>query len=198
MENIAVNRKRVFAPLLCLLLIFCGLRGIAEWAIGIATPMRLRHFAMSVIVATHLAQLTGQPSSRVSWQDALNQNAAWYESPQARTIADSVLLHQRTSGGWPKDVDMTVPPSGPSPDRPDATIDNSATTTQIRFLARIVTVEAGMVEAGFSRPEIPGSDPVRKSCHSRGRLPARRAVSERRVAAVLPPAQRLLAACHVQ
>ena len=84
--------------------------------------------------------MAGQPPSRVPWQDVLSQDAAWYDSPQARALADSVLRHQRVSGGWPKDVDMTTPPSGSSPDRPDATIDNGATTTQIRFLARIVDV----------------------------------------------------------
>ena len=109
------------------------------------------------LVAAHLAPVTAQAPSRVPWQDVLSQDPAWYESPQARAIADGVLRHQRASGGWPKDVDMTTPPPASPPDRPDATIDNGATTTQIRFLARIVTVEAGMVEAGFSRPEGAGT-----------------------------------------
>jgi PelA/Pel-15E family pectate lyase len=73
----------------------------------------------------------------VRWADALRQPAAWYGSVEARAIADNVLRYQRPIGGWPKDTDMATVPAGPAPSRIDATIDNGATTTQIRFLARI-------------------------------------------------------------
>ena len=67
----------------------------------------------------------------------LEQPPAWYASDEARRLADNVLQYQRDSGGWPKDIDMTRSPSGPPPARPDATIDNGATTTQIRFLSQV-------------------------------------------------------------
>ena len=73
----------------------------------------------------------------VRWDDALRQPGAWYAGPEARAIADNVLRYQRQVGGWPKDIDMAAVPAGPAPARLDATIDNGATTTQIRFLARI-------------------------------------------------------------
>ena len=59
-------------------------------------------------------------------------------------IADNVLLYQRTSGGWPKNQDMarTLDATDRVPlederSRTDSTIDNGATTTQMRFLARV-------------------------------------------------------------
>jgi PelA/Pel-15E family pectate lyase len=75
----------------------------------------------------------------VRWgADVLRQEPAWYASAEARAIADAVLLHQRASGGWPKNSDMTVPPSQPpATDPPDSTIDNGATTTEMRFLALV-------------------------------------------------------------
>ena len=73
----------------------------------------------------------------VRWADVLRQGAEWYIGDQARDIADSVLLYQRASGGWPKDIDMTARPVSADPAARDATIDNGATTTPIRLLARV-------------------------------------------------------------
>jgi hypothetical protein len=49
--------------------------------------------------------------SAVRWSDSLRQPEKWYASPEARAIADKVLLHQTVHGGWPKNTDMTTPPS---------------------------------------------------------------------------------------
>jgi PelA/Pel-15E family pectate lyase len=75
----------------------------------------------------------------VKWAEVLTQSSAWYRGSEARAIADAVLSYQRDSGGWPKDIDMTVPATGASSRGQDSTIDNGATTTQIRFLARVST-----------------------------------------------------------
>ena len=73
----------------------------------------------------------------MAWDTILDQPAEWYRTAAARALADAVVLHQRPTGGWPKDVDMTRPPPEPSHSTRDSTIDNGATTTQIRFLARV-------------------------------------------------------------
>jgi len=74
----------------------------------------------------------------VGWADVLTQADAWYATAEARAVADSVRSYQEPSGGWPKNIDMTVPrPAQPAPDRPEATIDNQATFTQVRYLARV-------------------------------------------------------------
>ncbi len=78
----------------------------------------------------------------VNWNAVLRQPDAWYETTEAQTVADRVLLYQRQNGGWPKDIDMTVPPppaTNASAAPTDSTIDNGATTTQIRLLARVST-----------------------------------------------------------
>lgn len=68
----------------------------------------------------------------------MKQADAWYAGAEARAVADGVLSWQEPSGGWPKNIDMAVPrPAGVTADRPEATIDNQATFTQIRYLARV-------------------------------------------------------------
>ena len=79
----------------------------------------------------------------VNWRNVLTQPDHWYASDEARIIADSVLLYQTDSGGWPKNVDMTQPPSAEfrannEPDHRWATIDNGATHTQLEFLAHVI------------------------------------------------------------
>lgn len=93
-----------------------------------------------------VAAVAAQQSGPVNWDEILEQPAAFYATPQARRIAEYVLQYQRDVGGWPKDVDMTRPPAGAPPARSDATIDNGATTTQIRFLA-LVAASRGPAEA---------------------------------------------------
>lgn len=69
----------------------------------------------------------------------------WLASDEARQIADQVLAYQRVTGGWPKNIDMCRPHSPEEMAkvrseygrRNDSTTDNSATTTQMVFLARM-------------------------------------------------------------
>jgi hypothetical protein len=89
-----------------------------------------------VIVAAAAWHVCAQSPVSVPWRKILEQPTAWYASVEAAAIADNVLKFQRDSGGWPKDVDMTAPPSAPAPVTSDATIDNGATTTQIRCSRR--------------------------------------------------------------
>jgi PelA/Pel-15E family pectate lyase len=81
----------------------------------------------------------GAQGASVSWQRILDQPRRWYSTAEAQTIADAVVRYQRASGGWPKNIDMTRPPDGTASDASDATFDNGATTTQIRFLALVGT-----------------------------------------------------------
>ena len=70
---------------------------------------------------------------------------AFFTTQEASRIGEQVLLWQRNTGGWPKNVDMSKPLS--EQDREallaaksknnDSTIDNDATTTQMRFLANL-------------------------------------------------------------
>jgi PelA/Pel-15E family pectate lyase len=84
----------------------------------------------------------------VGWRHAMRQLAAWYGSTEAVRIADNLLLYQREIGGWDKNIDMALA-LGPTERAeiekqkrdPEAhsTIDNEATYTQMRYLARVFT-----------------------------------------------------------
>ena len=109
-----------------------------QCTIGLTLAHRL---AVALAILCSVALATAQTGGeRTSWARVLDQPEAWYGSPEARRIAEIVLRYQRGTGGWPKDIDMTAEPDparlAPG-GRPDSTIDNGATTTQVRLLARV-------------------------------------------------------------
>ncbi len=93
----------------------------------------------------------------VSWGQALEQESAWYASTEAIRIADNILLYQHKTGGWPKNIDMArrldkeaktsivqeKGQEGSELNRP--TMDNGATSTQMRFLAKVYA-QTGEIE----------------------------------------------------
>lgn len=88
--------------------------------------------------------LASPASAAVDWRTIDRLPAAWYGSEEARAVAASVRAYQTEAGGWPKNQDMTTPPdaaflAATEPDHRAPTIDNGATTTQIRFLATVAS-----------------------------------------------------------
>jgi len=96
----------------------------------------------------------------------LDRDAAWYATPEARHVADVIVSFQTPGGGWSKNMSMAGEPrkrgQDYAPDNisrflgPDdfdaprdrewnyvSTLDNNATTTEIRFLARVATATPG-------------------------------------------------------
>lgn len=92
------------------------------------------------LVAPAMAQAS---PATIAWNRALDQPPAWYASADAVRIADNVVLYQHENGGWEKNIDMAraLGDSDRARLREDAqggtTIDNGATYTQIRYLARV-------------------------------------------------------------
>jgi hypothetical protein len=89
-----------------------------------------------------------QQVAPIRWTNALDQKPEWYGGTEAVRIADNILLWQRRSGGWPKNIDMAVVLSRSEADKvskepaepgstPDSTIDNGATREQLIYLARV-------------------------------------------------------------
>lgn len=81
----------------------------------------------------------------VKWHDCLKQKPQWYASDDAKRIADNLLLYQRDSGGWPKNIEMAAildekdqAALASQKKTSDATIDNQSTYTQLAYLARMV------------------------------------------------------------
>jgi len=72
-------------------------------------------------------------------------DSAFFKSPDARRIGEQILLWQRETGGWPKNVDMVTPMTDSlrqvvadqKTRRNDSTTDNGATSQQIVFLAHL-------------------------------------------------------------
>lgn len=88
----------------------------------------------------------------------LNKDPAWYAGPEARAVADNIVSFQTPAGGWGKNVNRSGParlrgqhyvpvehlPANARSDIPGdedwsyvGTIDNGATTTELRFLVRV-------------------------------------------------------------
>jgi len=121
--------------MICSLIRFPGTTALLV-AVGLAVSVCPRGWAQS-------------GSERVDWDDALAQAADWYESSEAIRIADNVLLYQHETGGWPKNLDMAQVLTEAERDSirreqaaggttlSNVTIDNGATYTQIRYLARV-------------------------------------------------------------
>ena len=69
----------------------------------------------------------------------------YFKTDEARRVGDQVLLYQRVTGGWPKNINMARPLSDAEKaqteqDRQrtdDSTTDNGATTMQMAYLARL-------------------------------------------------------------
>ncbi len=72
-------------------------------------------------------------------------NEEFFKTEEARRIGDQILVYQRCTGGWPKNIDMARRMSDEElaqvlkdkSRRNDSTIDNDATTMQMIYLARL-------------------------------------------------------------
>ena len=124
----------------------------SRFAPGSVIRARSRQFVrlFCTVVFALLLQASAfvQNNQTVAWKDALKQKPDWYSSTEASRIADNLLLYQRDSGGWPKNIDMAAPLSEVEKTRLsaekkeiDSTIDNSATYSQLIFLARVFTAK---------------------------------------------------------
>lgn len=87
---------------------------------------------------------TGGQETGVLWKNCLKQKPEWYGSPEARRVAENVLLFQSEVGGWSKNEEMAAvldanTTAALQKDRRNrvATVDNGATYTQLRYLALV-------------------------------------------------------------
>ena len=102
-----------------LLIVFCGIFGGASQA------------QKSINERSWSSVATGMPDE-------------WYGSDESVLIAENVLLYQRNIGGWPKNTAFHLPLSETEKakilkekNNEDAIFDNGATTTEMRFLAKM-------------------------------------------------------------
>ena len=73
----------------------------------------------------------------------LGRPAAWYATPEARHVADVIVSFQSPAGGWGKNAPRTALRQSGQPFSAEkdyvGTLDNDATVTELRFLARVIT-----------------------------------------------------------
>ena len=121
-----------------------------------------REFFAAELRAHGLHQTTSPTEDKGVRSIPLNQPASWYKGAEARRIADIMVSFQTPAGGWSKNIELTQHVRAPgerfAPDNasrflgprdydipPDTnwnyvgTIDNDATTTELRYLARVIT-----------------------------------------------------------
>jgi len=124
-----------------------------------------------------LRQSTLPPEQRGVRGISLDRPKEWYGSAEALRLADNIVSFQTPAGGWTKNIDMTTHARAPGerfahenlshyPGRLDfdvpqdanwnyvGTFDNDATTTQLEFLARVITasVKVQSVQLEGHRP----------------------------------------------
>ena len=85
--------------------------------------------------------LIALPAQAISWKEDQRKDADWLRSEAGKRVVENVLVYQLPCGGWPKNIEMTEPLSDSAKKkiakrREPGTIDNGATYTQLRFLAR--------------------------------------------------------------
>jgi len=125
---------------------------------------------------------------------ALNRSNEWYASAEARRIADIIVSFQTPAGGWSKNLDMTQHLRAPGerfahgnvsqfanstdldlPPDPNwnyvGTFDNGATTTQLRFLAKVVAANDHQQGAAFRKSFFRGLDYIFASQYPNGGWP---------------------------
>ena len=105
-----------------------------------------RFLIISLAIAGVLLGSPARAQQPLRWSNCLSQAYQWYGTSEAIRIADNLLLYQFPSGGWPKNIDMAEVLDGAQKQYlksinhlDSATIDNSTTYTQVRYLARVFT-----------------------------------------------------------
>jgi len=133
----------------------------AAWSAYLERSQKQRRTDQAALAAERKSGTSALPVAKEGFAGRsmpLDKPAAWYSSPEAQHIAQTILSFQTPAGGWSKNLDMTgptrIPGEGytsdnlsqhPSPSDFDTphdlkwnyvgTLDNDATTTEVRFLA---------------------------------------------------------------
>lgn len=96
---------------------------------------------MAVLLAT--ATATADVQSKKWSEVATKMSDSWYGTDEAKTVAENVLLYQKNSGGWGKNIEMHKTLSDSEKQEvinaksDKSCFDNTATTMEMRFLAKV-------------------------------------------------------------
>ena len=157
------------------------LAALPAWKIYVENSARQRqadqNFLRAELKAGGLKKSSLPPKANSAKGVTLDRDPSWYGGGEARRIADNLVSFQTPAGGWSKNTDFTQHVRAPGEmfgaengslwlgtndfDQPkDAnwsyvgTFDNDATTTELRFLAKVIAANASNSiawRAAFSR-----------------------------------------------
>lgn len=145
----------------------------------ITSPSRLflsNILLLLFILAGVESDVIAQENAGVSWREALDQEDHWYSGEEAERIADNVVLYQNNNGGWLKNIDMADPLDEAQKEllrneksrKMGTTIDNGATHTQMRYLARVYTATG---EGNYKEAFLKGVDYLLAAQYENGGWP---------------------------
>jgi PelA/Pel-15E family pectate lyase len=139
---------------------------LPAWKLYFENSLRQRQADQNFLraeMSSHGLKQNTEPKEITNARDIdLKNPAAWYASAEARQIADNLVSFQTPAGGWCKNTDFTKSRRAPGEmfgaqagslllgtndfDQPNAakweyvgTFDNDATTTELRFLALVIS-----------------------------------------------------------
>lgn len=103
------------------------------------------NIAFLIVFGCAMERIQAQSHPVISWSEAQRQHPEWYGSDEAERIAENVLLYQKENGGWYKNINMAEELSSRQKTKLlndkkkvlGTTIDNNATHTQMRYLAKV-------------------------------------------------------------
>ena len=109
------------------------------------TPRKKITFILCVCTWMMASLASAQVHSQ-QWKHILRQtDEAFFKTEEARRIGEQLMLYQRVTGGWPKNINMVMPLTQEQREQvledkqrtDDSTTDNDATNIQMHFLARL-------------------------------------------------------------
>lgn len=101
-------------------------------------------FCTACLVAVSSWLSIGANAAELRWGlSVFRQGPEWYTTSDARDAAEALLRYQSPAGAWPKNTNLFQPLDDKAVERIHRggeanTIDNGATTTPMRFLARVI------------------------------------------------------------
>jgi PelA/Pel-15E family pectate lyase len=118
-----------------------------------------RYINIAIILLVMLVNIPSRAQGELSWKQCRSQKAGWYGTGEAVRVADNLLYYQRSNGGWPKNTDFAAPLNEQKQkdlqrrkNQTDTTIDNGATYTPMRYLAKVyVATNEPRFKVGFIR-----------------------------------------------
>ena len=153
-----------------------------------------RAFLRAELKAHNLKESVEAPGGSAARSVSLNEPDAWYGQDEGRRIADVIVSYQTPAGGWSKNIDMTIevrPPGGhfapnnsshflrqSDYDQPHdsswnyvGTFDNDATTTELRYLAKVITAVGSIHDTPYRAAFLRGLDYIFAAQYPNGGWP---------------------------